>query len=1055
MKASKPPAARGNAAAPMMEDAGAGAGAGAGAIAERVPPLVRPLVPAGISDKEISDFVEVIGRLAFFDSIHDFWRERKTVSAVSPEDDEDGVVDMPEDRLNTVRDNLVGVISAYTQVAGDINGILNATTANAITSVSDIEDRVIKYLSANYSPFNGQLARITFDEILSDEYKFRSGQWNEYSAKMMGLPDNLQIVGNGRSIKSLTTEDQGAIAFFILAYMNPNIQPGAQFSDVEFTFDMAPRDIGKLFMRLNQVYNAIYPQNIADSAPTSFSALQGRNRFYKADGTVGGDVKGADHIVRSNLFSLNENYEIRFVDNNFGSGNKFGFSIVIKHKDKFGVEREYTIPFGNGTEQGPPVNYLMDIIATGEIAGIQPKLGTAAKLPSTLPKPYSKNLLFDLKRMGDHEQMRVDRPYGVTGDRLAFVYRRLLRKPAIYHSHTEIRLSRVLGGEIDKIDIAFRNEKFKCREIIEKLNIMIPLLTGNLETVTKELTAMKTHVDTAILRGTVFKDEININLEDFATMYTEISATFATYFVRLRMMDISNHIGKLLQTINGFTTEESVNTDPNASYFKYGLSVMQTIETLTKENVTDTNEVVYKNIEGKDVNITGIRLNLENNLNNLETLRKMNIIFDTVGKREPYYVELFDPVTYRLKKGVRSDVYNFSSGPYLHGDTGMQVAIARLLVAKRARRPDAVTKIINENLSLYLRARDDAKEAFFDKGVLARIEEATDISNGLTPARILGNEVVADDKNILTAITKLATLYNDLKPKPAAPQGGVKEKQLSLKEAALKRRLPEQKERRQEKIDAQREARLEEAGEKRRKQDEERQKVLDDDYDRRFPPVLQYRDIHDLFMEICIDSETTTSVDDLEMKWTLGINDIREQSEDEYGRVFRESFATDIVTYFLGWRNNSGESIPIFKLDGQPDPVYGELSRKETGNLGILNYIGAAMLSTPQREQTILSVLQAFSLKLKSNPRLFEAHGTDGLPTQWSGIPTQLQVFVTRKTAHVMGGGDLGGRRPLYSNVQVPDTPRSESIEHPRLQQRSRTRRTTGVRRSTRKSKTR
>lgn len=51
--------------------------------------------------------------------------------------------------------------------------------------------------------------------------------------------------------------------------------------------------------------------------------------------------------------------------------------------------------------------------------------------------------------------------------------------------------------------------------------------------------------------------------------------------------------------------------------------------------------------------------------------------------------------------------------------------------------------------------------------------------------------------------------------------------------------------------------------------------------------------------------------------------------------------------------------------------------------------------------------------------------------------------------------GGLRTRRPLYSNVQVPDTVRSESIEHPRLQQRSRTRRTTGVRRSTRKSKTR
>lgn len=972
--------------------------------ADPIIPLVTEIIPDGITPKETSDFYEVVTRLAFFDSIHDFWRERKTVSV----EDDDDVIDVPLDRLNLVRTNLEASIAGYLGIAGNIGAILNTSTNGAITSVSDIEDRVIKFLSMNFSPFNGQSAKITFDEILRD-WIFIGGQWDAYKNRILALPDNLQIVGNGKSVKSLSDSERGSIGFFILAYMEPSVQPGTGGS-VNFTFDMAPRDIGKLFMRFNQVRNAIYPQNIADSAPTSFSALQGRNEFFKADGAPGGNVQGADHIVRSNLFSVREGYEIRFVDNNFGSGNKFGFSIVIRK----GAD-QYVIPFGNGAEQGPPVNYLMDIIASGSIAGKTPILGTAVKLPDNLP--YSQNLMFDLKRMGDHEQMRVDGPYGVTGDRLAYVYRRLLRKPAIYHSHTEIRLSRVLGGEIDQKEIAFRNELFKCREVLEKVHVLFTY-NSEYQTASSELRKMRTHIETAIRRGTVLMDPID-DLNDYAAKYTQISATFATFFVRLRMMDIMNYIdtiGPKMATI----IQQSLALKPDIE------RVNTVLSTLTKDDIRDDMNLYDK--EGR--NITGIRISLEGFYNNDEELRNMNIVIDTTGKREPYYVELFDTTTYRLKKGVKSDLFNFSSGPYLHNDTGMQVAIARLLVAKRARRPDAVIKTINENLALYLHARDDAKEAFFDQDLLTQVEDATDISNELTPKQILGihpfDPTKPDqNKNILTAITNLATLYKKLKP----VEGGVKappsSSRLPLSIADAFGEPPRPKEAPQ--ID-------------------------------KYTSVLQCRDIHDLFMEICIDSETTNSVDELEVKWTLGVEDIRAQARDEYGLPFEYSFATDIITYFLAWRSNSQDSIPIFKLDGSKDPLSTQLSRRERGDTVILQDIGGAMLTlvAPNaREQLILTTLRTFSEQLKANPAFFEASGDDGTQNQWSGIPMALRNIVIALTGFRMRGGGLRTRRPLYSNVQVPDTARSESIEHPRLQQRSRTRRTTGVRRSTRKSKTR
>jgi hypothetical protein len=379
--------------------------------------FLKPILPDGVDPNE---FREVIRRLAFFDSIHDFWPERKTKSALADEDDDDAM-DTSPDRIDDVHKTLIEDSAQYWESGStSIDKLLDEATNGAISSVSDIENRVMKYFSMNYAPFNTREVKITFDEIIQN-WRFNDN-WPEYSAKIQNLSDVVEIVGNGRSVKSLTDQERGILGFFILAYMNPTMQPGVQpGGDVEFTFDMAPRDIGKIFARFDKVYNAIFPQNIADSASTSFSSLQGRNRFFKADGTLGGPTFGNPWIVRSNLFTW-KTHTIEFVDEGFGPQKRFGFSISITD-NKTGAK--HVLQFGNGQEQGPPVNYLMDMIAAKKIQGETPKISTAVRLPPTLP--FNSRLLFDLKRMGDHEQMRVSKAYGVTGDRLAAVYRRALR----------------------------------------------------------------------------------------------------------------------------------------------------------------------------------------------------------------------------------------------------------------------------------------------------------------------------------------------------------------------------------------------------------------------------------------------------------------------------------------------------------------------------------------------------------------------------------------------------------------------------------------------------
>lgn len=60
-----------------------------------------------------------------------------------------------------------------------------------------------------------------------------------------------------------------------------------------------------------------------------------------------------------------------------------------------------------------------------------------------------------------------------------------------------------------------------------------------------------------------------------------------------------------------------------------------------------------------------------------------------------------------------------------------------------------------------------------------------------------------------------------------------------------------------------------------------------------------------------------------------------------------------------------------------------------------------------------------------------------------------------RDETKTYGGSDLGGRRPLYINVQTLGTSHSKSNEYSRLRKRARTRRTHRVRQSARKPKTR
>ena len=530
-------------------------------------PLFPKLTPGS---KEFVDAIDVAILFAVVDSIHDFWPERTTKGDGDDDDDDSLTPEQRKARIDDVRAKLTASIQRFLGVSPSltINEILRKLTGDVVKSVSNIEDNVIAYVKSSFYPFNQPETFITVDTILKT-WKFSDygNDWSKYKEALLKLANRLQIRPEGKSIKSLDNAERNTVAFFILGYMNPNAQPGAG-ALANFTFDMSPRDVGKIFGRIPQSYNAIFPQNISDSASTSFSALLGRARYFRANGDDADTNTGrVIQPFRSNAFSSGK-YTFQFNDAGFRKGNEYGFAINIVKNDQTRAASEIKFGIGNG-EQGPSVNYLMDIIHNpGTIRTAVPKLRQVAKLNglSGIAVPDLFDVLFDIKRGGDHEQMRrnlqelatarggavqfggveQESIVGVTGDRMAKQFRDLLRLTGMYHSTVgPIDISRFSG--LSEEELAAQALEFRRQSILGKLNI-ISAARSKAGPIHDELMEMKKQVEGAAKFGTVFKDPIDISTTEriAAADHTAAAATAATYMLRLRMIDIYRYIDSLL-----------------------------------------------------------------------------------------------------------------------------------------------------------------------------------------------------------------------------------------------------------------------------------------------------------------------------------------------------------------------------------------------------------------------------------------------------------------------------------------------------------------------------
>lgn len=460
-------------------------------------------------------------KLRIYDSVHDFWKKRDSKSI---SEDEEGV---SIDLLEFIRDDLnakiydvrgkignqttsergsprTSPISTQLQTLSNDNNVITVGSATSSFEIT-VQDYFESHPLYKQYLYEETRLRISYQDII--EPFMTSPPFIFTEDKENGIPDTwkpyirnnatqriLEIYdkpsNDNTGFKDMLYDDdkKNYINTFILCYMYGAWEPSFMNKDDSapkafLTFDAAGKYVKKLFKDDNRVHNLITPQNIADSATTSFNQLNDRIKFYFPVN----ETKTNTFTVTSDIFNrensrLPNPIDIAFVNDGFNEQNRYGFNInlaVTQQNQGSNAPKKYSsnVVFTEQAKEGPSVNYLASFMQTlnassdtafqtlsvakkNTLVDIVTPLQTIynsipdAKLKKTmLSHIQDSGILYDLKRMGDHEQCEAAHQFGrtdtsaptilVTLDRLCSVYARFLEQPCIFHNNDTLVLYRV------------------------------------------------------------------------------------------------------------------------------------------------------------------------------------------------------------------------------------------------------------------------------------------------------------------------------------------------------------------------------------------------------------------------------------------------------------------------------------------------------------------------------------------------------------------------------------------------------------------------------------
>lgn len=638
----------------------------------------------------------VLGDISVQDTIHDFWDGGR--GEANPINDE-SLLQLRND-IQTLSRDVTGK-DIPTVTLGEIKQKGDGTW---IGKPSEYERNLIrKYENAYPSHLYAKTKEvITYRQILNDDGSLQKKYMNNrgYVNIVSIIPDPNEY------FDSFTQSEKNVIANFILSFMFGLDTTAIGKSTFGITYDAGPVAPRKVFADIEQMYNYIYPQNITDSAATSFKSKKIQYVFPK------------DSTIRSNRFTQDV-VTIAFQDKGYGPLNRYGFDWVFQFGSK-----SYIVPFGPTQSDGPSVNYLVTSYLNGPARGFREKNTIANISPIQPIYNAKKGIIFDLKRSGDFEQVHAslndNNVIFATIDHLCSFYARMLHKPCIWSNNasSEIVMYRFDVGEVDPLEDFKRQAVFFAQEQLQRLQLLTSIknnaatdivnakkefrraMKAYYVTATKSIEAAKTFIDTP-------------SGYSASTVDTQgyLADALTTAFLRAKSEDVYEYLDSLETTITSFPL--SLKPEDYTAFAQKMEALVTNPADFTVSIVQQRYTLTYRGIAGLEQQIKYIKQELE----------QIKPIVDLQLTNQPFFIPLITPAgTYNHK--ANNPLFDFSSGHFKSIHSAFRALVGIVFSGRAGRDRD---KKAAKFLTDYFTARETLLGTFHDKEKAEQIRTASDI----------------------------------------------------------------------------------------------------------------------------------------------------------------------------------------------------------------------------------------------------------------------------------------------------------------------------------------
>ena len=733
--------------------------------------------PKGVTPPEFLDSYEA---LSAEDTFHDMWDPR---GAASPMKTVAGATEAM--RLVQVRSaNLNSKWGAQElATSAEVDRIARIMALGENPGASDYERRLVLNWESRLPSYLHSSSRklVTYDEIIKDKTTPGEPLRTKYTTSFAA--GNILEINNapGRTFKMLSDKDRAIVANFMLSYLWPSGKP-VQGNQYNVTFDAGPVVIRRLLDSID-VKNLITPQNVADSAATGFNAMKTTTYAFPNTGRV-----------KSNTFT-GQNVDINYKSAGFGPLNPYGFSIEFTFKGFPGtgaIPFIHTLQFGPKQNSGPSVNYLVtSILRVGGLAGYSGPIQPNDREKSTIidiallvkllvdngyPAKFIEAFLLDLKRIGDHEQIAaaisIPNTLFATIDILCCFMARMTRMNNAWSNNdsAEIWLHRFDTTDLNLFQQFVRDHVAFAQEQLARIKAMFRLAPEPgrpLETLSIAITDFKekgpkvyyvtssrwkTELDksvrtaismpaTLFLGGPSDDDELDQNGQ------TTLANSLTTHLMRFKFFDALKYATALNTKLTAVRSIPGVNEFIKDGEYERTVAMFDKLSSLSYMNPlagtgfrssmvpalpaqnarTNLLYTVPDTVPPVSVNATSVIFAIKSAF---EHDRDSDLIGLCLTDQEIYRSTLFEGTTPQLIRGANNPTFRISKDAFDNFNSAFREFVGLLYPARGNTRSD-YDKKVDESLGKFYKQRDAILKSFYDRDLAAKLEAIVDIESGL------------------------------------------------------------------------------------------------------------------------------------------------------------------------------------------------------------------------------------------------------------------------------------------------------------------------------------